>query len=363
VTNGNSSEDVLPFWFTNFRSGESFSDANRGRRATQCSSICDDDTVARIKQIVFDCEYPSRLARFWSIALDEFEIRPYDDAEVARLAALGYTPETDPTVLVDGPGMELCFQLTNHAQSPVKQRIHLDLSTNDLETNDLYTETQRLVLHGATIVDRFAAHVWMSDPEGNDFCITQGPETPVRVIIGAGAQQWDGWVATQQHELDLLVPETFHRFFNGKKASALLCEHTWEHLTIDEGIRAARTCFEHLVEGGRLRVAVPDGRFPDQEYQRNVQVGGPGPPDHQAAGHQVVFVAETLADVFTTVGFEVTLLEWWDRDGVFHVENWQIDDGPIYRSSLIDHRNEGYRNGTAAPGFTSLIIDAVRPQG
>jgi hypothetical protein len=29
---------------------------------------------------------------------------------IARLAALGYTPETDPNVIVDGPHVEICFQ-------------------------------------------------------------------------------------------------------------------------------------------------------------------------------------------------------------------------------------------------------------
>ena len=59
---------------------------------------------------MIDCEEPSSLARFWAAALDDFDVRPYDDEEVARLAALGYTPETDPGVIVDGPCLEICFQ-------------------------------------------------------------------------------------------------------------------------------------------------------------------------------------------------------------------------------------------------------------
>ena len=54
--------------------------------------------MARLKQIVIDCRHPARLARFWSDALEQFEVRPYDDEEIARLAALGFTPESDPTV-------------------------------------------------------------------------------------------------------------------------------------------------------------------------------------------------------------------------------------------------------------------------
>jgi hypothetical protein len=38
---------------------------------------------------------PSALARFWAEALDEFEILAYDD-EIARLASIGRTSDTDP---------------------------------------------------------------------------------------------------------------------------------------------------------------------------------------------------------------------------------------------------------------------------
>lgn len=66
--------------------------------------------MARLKQIVIDCHHPAALARFWAAALDDFEVRPYDDAEIARLTALGFTPETDPGVILDGPHIEICFQ-------------------------------------------------------------------------------------------------------------------------------------------------------------------------------------------------------------------------------------------------------------
>jgi predicted SAM-dependent methyltransferase len=182
----------------------------------------------------------------------------------------------------------------------------------------------------------------------------------LNVIIGAGEQRWDGWIATEKKELDLLDPTTFERFFAGRQASAFVCEHTWEHLHADEAAQAAKTCFSFLVPGGRLRVAVPDGHFPDEGYQRTVQVGGPGPTDHPAAGHRVLYVAETLKPVFVCAGFAVEPLEWWDSDGVFHTNAWSVSDGPIYRSSLLDHRNESFRAGEGPPGFTSLILDAIR---
>jgi predicted SAM-dependent methyltransferase len=181
-----------------------------------------------------------------------------------------------------------------------------------------------------------------------------------RVVIGAGEQRWLGWLATQRDELDLLDERTFENFFGEARAQSFLCEHTWEHLSIDEGIEAARICWRFLEDGGRLRVAVPDGRFPSDEYQRTVQVGGPGPADHPAADHKVVYIAEKFAAVFEKAGFDVVLLEWWDSDGNFRIVPWSVDDGPIYRSSVLDHRNEEYRAGRGAPGFTSLIVDAIK---
>jgi hypothetical protein len=40
----------------------------------------------RLREIVFDSVHPAALARFWAEALDGFAVRPYDNAEIARLA-------------------------------------------------------------------------------------------------------------------------------------------------------------------------------------------------------------------------------------------------------------------------------------
>jgi hypothetical protein len=126
--------------------------------------------MGRLKQIVIDCVTPSALARFWAKALDGFEVRPYGDDEVARLAALGYTPETDPGVIVDGPHVELCFQKVD-LERRSKTPLHLDLASSDW-----LAEIDRLTALGATVHERFERHVWMRDPEGNDFCVGAADE-------------------------------------------------------------------------------------------------------------------------------------------------------------------------------------------
>lgn len=179
---------------------------------------------------------------------------------------------------------------------------------------------------------------------------------PLRVIIGAGTQAWDGWIATHKEDLDLLDGRSFENAFRNRKADAFLCEHVWEHLTEAQGRAAARLCYRFLQPGGFLRCAVPDRNFPDAAYQAMVQVGGPGPPDHAAAEHRIVYDYRLLTDVFASAGFVVDLLEYCDEHGRFHYNQWPLASGPIYRSLLMDRRN---RDGRL--GFVSLIVDARKP--
>lgn len=180
---------------------------------------------------------------------------------------------------------------------------------------------------------------------------------PVKVIIGAGQQSYDGWIATHQEQLDLLCREDWERSFGERRADAFLCEHVWEHLSEEEGRLAAAVCYEFLQPGGYLRCAVPDANFPDEDYQRLVQVGGPGPRDHPAADHKIVYSYKLFTQVFASAGFEVDVLEYCDEQGRFHLNQWSPEDGPIYRSLRSDHRNRG----GGRLGFVSLIIDARKP--
>jgi hypothetical protein len=123
--------------------------------------------MGRLREIVFDCETPARLARFWAAVLDGYAVRPYDDAEIARLAALGLTPETDPTVMVDGPGPVFCFQKVP-GRTYENNRVHLDVAVSDRER-----EVARLCGLGAAVAREAEGYTVMRDPEGNQFCIVQ----------------------------------------------------------------------------------------------------------------------------------------------------------------------------------------------
>ncbi|MBS4177466.1 class I SAM-dependent methyltransferase [Lederbergia citrea] len=178
----------------------------------------------------------------------------------------------------------------------------------------------------------------------------------IKIVVGAGEYNNNpGWIHTQEKEIDLLDELSWRNRFEIKSITAILAEHVWEHLTYEEGIRAAQICFEFLKPSGYIRCAVPDGFFPDEAYQNVVKVGGPGPKDHPAASHKIVHNYKTLTEMFEAVGFQVELLEYHDEHGNFQYKNWNGKDGVIFRSQKYDPRNQG--NKLAAP---SLIIDAIK---
>ena len=183
------------------------------------------------------------------------------------------------------------------------------------------------------------------------------PNEPLRIIIGAGEQAYDGWISTNKEDLNLLCPEDWKRSFENRLVDAFLCEHVWEHLTEAEGRAAAKLCYKYLKPGGYLRCAVPDANFPHEWYQNMVQVGGPGAKDHPAADHKIVYDYKLFSAIFADAGFEVDLLEYCDEKGRFHYHQWSFTQGRIYRSLLSDHRNQD-----GAIGSVSLIIDAKKPK-
>ena len=131
--------------------------------------------MGRIHEIVFDCDKPAKLASFWAELLDGYTIRDYGEAEMARLAALGLTPETDPTVMVDGPGPSICFQNVDGRRYD-NNRVHFDI-----EVTDRSGEVERLKELGAEPVRVLPTYTVMRDPEGNQFCLIDAQEQAAAV--------------------------------------------------------------------------------------------------------------------------------------------------------------------------------------
>ncbi|MEH7334845.1 SAM-dependent methyltransferase [Neobacillus drentensis] len=182
-------------------------------------------------------------------------------------------------------------------------------------------------------------------------------QNEIKLVIGAGEYNNNpGWLHTQKEELDLLDETTWQNRFHKSSITAILAEHVWEHLTYEEGIQSAKMCFKYLKPSGYIRCAVPDGYFRDESYQNIVQVGGPGPIDHPAFSHKIVYNYKTLKKMFETAGYQVQLLEYCDEEGNFYQNYWDGVDGVIFRSKKYDPRNQGDNLV-----FPSLIIDAVKP--
>jgi predicted SAM-dependent methyltransferase len=174
----------------------------------------------------------------------------------------------------------------------------------------------------------------------------------IKLIIGASGTFQPGWIATDEHQLNLLKPEVWDSYLKGREVSTILAEHVWEHLDLNQGVKAAQTCYRFLKKGGRLRVAVPDGHFPDPVYINHVKPMGIGPG---ADDHKVLYTYQTLGKVFEDAGFKSELLEYFDENGQFHNMTWNKQDGMVSRSLRYDERNE--------PGkirYTSIILDAIK---
>lgn len=177
----------------------------------------------------------------------------------------------------------------------------------------------------------------------------------MRIIIGAGATSYDGWISTQESELNLLDRRDFERMFSSKKPTAFLAEHVWEHMTLEQGSVAAKNCYDFLADGGYIRAAVPDRNFRNEWYQNMVKVGGNGDPTHPAFTHKIVYDYKLFREVFEKAGFVVDLLEYCDENGDFHYKYWNEYDGMIGRSLRFDTRNS-----LENLGMVSIIIDAKK---
>tara|TARA_Y100001935_G_scaffold250652_1_gene251176 strand:- start:39518 stop:40153 length:636 start_codon:yes stop_codon:yes gene_type:complete len=183
------------------------------------------------------------------------------------------------------------------------------------------------------------------------FILILSKKDNIRIVVGASGIVPHGWVGTEIQFLNLLKESTWRNFFQENQVKAILAEHVWEHLTLEEGELAAKNCFKFLKKGGYVRVAVPDGYFPDEKYINHVKINGIG---DGADDHKVLYNYKTFSEVFEKAGFQINLLEYFDEDGKFTYHEWSKDDGMIYRSKRYDKRNKDKIR------YTSIILDAIK---
>jgi predicted SAM-dependent methyltransferase len=176
--------------------------------------------------------------------------------------------------------------------------------------------------------------------------------SPIRIIVGASGVYQSQWIPTDIEHLDILKFESWRRYFSESSIDAILAEHVFEHLTIEQGFTAARYCHKFLKPNGYMRVAVPDGFHPSVDYINQVKPGGVGAG---AEDHKILYNYKTLSNVFEKNDYQVNFLEYFNEEGVFFSKDWDPHMGMITRSKMYDERN---RNGKL--NYTSIIIDAIK---
>jgi predicted SAM-dependent methyltransferase len=175
-----------------------------------------------------------------------------------------------------------------------------------------------------------------------------------RIIVGSAGTRCSGWEPADKESLNLVRENDWSCYFKPNSIDAVLAEHVWEHLTPKEATIAASIIFRYLKPGtGYIRVAVPDGLHPDRNYIESVKPDGKGV---SADNHKVLFTYHSIMEIFTRVGFDVSLLEYFDELGEFHGTYWNPEDGHIQRSKLYD-----FRNFSGKLAYTSIILDAIKP--
>ncbi|WP_162426443.1 class I SAM-dependent methyltransferase [Pontibacter pudoricolor] len=174
----------------------------------------------------------------------------------------------------------------------------------------------------------------------------------IKLVVGSGGIQIDGWILTDIDTLDVSNYEDWKRYFREGSVDTVFSEHVWEHLDVEQTDKANLNIYKYLKEGGRLRIAVPDGLHPKPSYIDYVKPGGNGPG---ADDHKILYTYKSMTESLTKAGFTVDLLEYWDEAGNFNFNSYDENYGKVMRSSKHDKSNVGGKLE-----YTSLIVDAIK---
>ncbi len=113
--------------------------------------------AVKVQGVIIDCADPHALAAFWSQILQ---------ASVGR---------DEPTwATVDAANVRIAFQQVPEAKASPKNRVHLDLDTDDLAGSVAHAREAGATVLTDVIHEGEGAFVVLQDPEGNEFCFVSG---------------------------------------------------------------------------------------------------------------------------------------------------------------------------------------------
>lgn len=181
---------------------------------------------------------------------------------------------------------------------------------------------------------------------------TKKQNDPINLIVASGDQSSIGWISSEWYTLDITNYDSWSYYFKWNEVEKIVAEHVFEHFDSTQTQRCLDNIHKFLKPNGCLRIAVPDGFFPSKKYLDWVKPGGlaPGSEDHK-----ILYNYKTLKEILEKSKFNCILIEFYDENNKFYMNNKYDHNGFISRSRLNDSRN---KNGRIE--YTSLIIDAYK---
>lgn len=179
----------------------------------------------------------------------------------------------------------------------------------------------------------------------------------IKVILGAAETFSLDWYSTNESWLDITNASHWQNVFKGKQLiSHAVAEHVFEHLTYEEAFVALKLIYTHLIPGGRIRIAVPDGYNTNEMYLKHVGINGIG---DDAADHKQLLNSDALKILLEQAGFRFELVEGYKKDGQLIQTDYSPEDGYIRRSRL-NSRPEDRLVWPFPDSETSLIVDGIK---
>ena len=178
---------------------------------------------------------------------------------------------------------------------------------------------------------------------------------PLKIIVGAAETSQKGWFSTNEQWLDITCENHWNTYFGDQQLiSCIVAEHVFEHLSKRDSLKALTNMYQRLLPGGKVRIAVPDGYNPNEEYIRHVCVNGIG---DDAMDHKQLLNVDSLSNLMTEAGFTVEHLEGYTNDGKLVTKKWFSSAGFIRRS----RQNKTGDSWAFPDAATSLIVDGSKP--